>query len=85
LLEEKFNTYFISDQSKLISKENIQHFDVRTKIENHTENYIPSKETVNVILTSGASCPDSVVEEVMLKLISYFEDLKNIEEVVKEL
>ena len=85
LLEEKFKTYFISDQSKIISKDNIQHFNIKTKIEDHSKNYIPLKDVVSIILTSGASCPDSVVEDVMIKLLSYFENLKDIDEVIEEL
>ena len=85
LLEEKFNTYFISDQSKLISRDRIQHFNVKTKIEDYSENYIPAKDFVSIILTSGASCPDSVVEDVMLKLLSYFDNLKDIDEVLQGL
>jgi 4-hydroxy-3-methylbut-2-enyl diphosphate reductase len=85
LLEENFKTYFVSDQSKLVSKKKIKHFDINTKIENYTENYIPRKDNVNVILTSGASCPDSVVENVMLKLLSYFDDLAEVDEVISVL
>jgi len=85
LLEENFKTYFVSDQSKLVSKNKIKHFDINTKIENYTENYIPRKDNVNVILTSGASCPDSVVENVMLKLLSYFDDLAEVDEVISVL
>lgn len=85
LLEEEFNTYFISDQSKILSKNKIQHFDIRTKIENHTNDYIPNKKVVRVILTSGASCPDSVVEDVMIKMLSYFDDLKEINQVIQSI
>lgn len=85
LLGDKFKTYFISDQSKLLSKHRIQHFNIKTKIEDYIDNYFPDKEIISIILTSGASCPDSVVEEVMLKLLSYFDNLKDIDEVVKQL
>jgi len=85
LLETKFQTYFISDQSKVISKEKIHHFNTITKMESSTSNFIPKKEFVKVILTSGASCPDSIVEEVMIKLLSYFNNFKNIDEVISAL
>ncbi len=79
LLEEKFVTYFISDQSKLISKNSINHFEYSTKTEVSSENYLPNKESVKIIITSGASCPDSVVEAVMLKLLSFY-NIENPEE-----
>lgn len=79
LLEEKFVTYFISDQSKLISKNSINHFEYSTKNEVSSENYLPKKDLVKIIITSGASCPDSVVEAVMLKLLSFY-NIENPEE-----
>lgn len=85
LLEEKFNTFFISDKSKIISREQIQHFNTISKDETITENFIPKKDFVKIIITSGASCPDSVVEDVMLKLLSYFNITSKIESVVAEL
>jgi len=85
LLEEKFNTFFISDKSKIISENKIQHFNTTAKIETITDNFIPQKDFVKIIITSGASCPDSVVEGVMLKLLSYFKIQFDIETVVSRL
>ncbi|MBK8944522.1 MAG: 4-hydroxy-3-methylbut-2-enyl diphosphate reductase [Ignavibacteriae bacterium] len=84
LLEEKFQTYFISDQSKLISKKLINHFDYGTKTEISTENFLPEKEIINIIITSGASCPDSVVEAVMLKLLSFYNVENPIEKIFSQ-
>lgn len=33
-------------------------------------------------ITSGASCPDVLVDEVMLKLLSYFDEAKEVDEVI---
>jgi 4-hydroxy-3-methylbut-2-enyl diphosphate reductase len=82
LLEQKFPTYFISSADKIISDTEISHFDYRTKTEQTTNNFLPSSEKVSIVLTSGASCPDAVVDEVLNKLLSYFEKVKEIEEVV---
>ncbi|TAL57856.1 MAG: 4-hydroxy-3-methylbut-2-enyl diphosphate reductase [Bacteroidetes bacterium] len=38
---------------------------------------------VSIILTSGASCPDAVVERVMMKMLSYFENVKPTEKVME--
>jgi 4-hydroxy-3-methylbut-2-enyl diphosphate reductase len=82
LLEQKFPTYFISSADKIISDTEISHFDYRTKTEQTTNNFLPFSEKVSIVLTSGASCPDAVVDEVLNKLLSYFEKVKEIEEVV---
>ena len=38
-----------------------------------TSNYLPKKTLVNILITSGASCPDAIVENIIEKLVSYFE------------
>jgi 4-hydroxy-3-methylbut-2-enyl diphosphate reductase len=85
LCEEKHTTYFISSADKIISRDSISHYDIRTKSVKLTTNYIPSKSPVNIILTSGASCPDSVVDEVLHKILSYFEGLRTTDEVLSEI
>ncbi|MBN8667608.1 MAG: 4-hydroxy-3-methylbut-2-enyl diphosphate reductase [Chitinophagales bacterium] len=73
LCEEKLPTYFIRDESKLLSKEEIEHFDFHHKLEKTTTNYLPEKEPVDILITSGASCPDAIVERVINRLRSLFE------------
>lgn len=73
LCEEKLPTYFIRDESKLLSKEEIEHFDFHHKLEKTTKNYLPEKEPVDILITSGASCPDAIVERVINRLRSLFE------------
>ena len=84
LCEEKLPTYFISSSDKILSKNLITHFDFHNQTELTTENYLPEKNPVKIILTSGASCPDSIVDEVLQKVLSYFDNTKKIEEVMKE-
>lgn len=74
LLEEKFSTYFISDETKILSAEEILHFDLQSYKEIKSNNYIPNKEQITIALTSGASCPDSIVDSVIQKLISLYKD-----------
>jgi 4-hydroxy-3-methylbut-2-enyl diphosphate reductase len=75
LLEEKFPTYFISEADKLISRNEILHFDLRTHSEILSRDYFPSKAPVTIAVTSGASCPDSIVDKVLNRLISFFENI----------
>jgi len=72
LLEEKFPTYFISDETKINSPEVITHFDLHEKREKITKNYLPKNDIVNIAATSGASCPDSTVDRVIKKLSSFY-------------
>lgn len=68
LLERKFPTYYIKDASE-INGSSVQHFDYHQKEMQYTQDFIPSKEQVRIVLTSGASCPDSIVENVMYQLL----------------
>ncbi len=84
LCEEKLPTYFISSADKIISQHTINHFDIHLKTEKVSKNFIPNKQKLGILLTSGASCPDSVVDEVLQKVHSFFDDAKSIENVLSE-
>ena len=84
LCEEKLPTYFISSADKILSKELISHFNIHRQLELSTHNFLPVKEPVKIILTSGASCPDSIVDEVLQKIISLFEQVKSPDEVMND-
>lgn len=84
LCEERLPTYFISSADKIISKELISHFNIHNQIELASNNFLPKKEPVKIILTSGASCPDSIVDEVLQKILSYFNKVKDLKEVLND-
>lgn len=85
LLEGKFPTYFISSDEKIISPNEILHFNITSQKEELTEGYLPVKKPVNIVVTSGASCPDSLVDRVLLKILSFYKNVKNIDEVLRSL
>ena len=76
MCEEKLPTYFISSEEKILSDNVIKHFNIHQHKEIETANYLPSKDVVDIILTSGASCPDAVVEAVLRKIHSFFPQCK---------
>lgn len=81
LCEEKLPTYFINDAEKILSSKEILHCNWRTKQEYLSKDYLPSKIPVTVLITSGASCPDAVVESVIEKLASFFSADKKLDEI----
>lgn len=85
LCEEKVPTFFISSAEEIKSRTTIKHFDFHNKENVSSENYLPDKQPIDIILTSGASCPDTLVDEVLEKVLSYFEGVRSKEEVQKEL
>ena len=85
LCEEKLPTYFINDEDKIISATEILHFNRKTKREMITSYFLPKDQPVRMLLTSGASCPDALVEGVIRKLSGFFPDAKTIEEVMNQI
>ncbi len=84
LCEEKLPTYFISHEEKIISAKDILHYNFHHKDEVLTTHYLPSKEPVKILITSGASCPDALVEGVIQKLVGYFAVIKNVEGLIEQ-
>ena len=85
LCELKLPTYFISSAQEIVSKNQINHFDFSNQEHLVTRNYLPEKTPVDIILTSGASCPDSLVDEVLQKIISYYPNSKKVNDVIREI
>lgn len=84
LCERKFPTYFISSEREIISENEIQHFNYHKHELLKTQNFLPEKDKVTIAITSGASCPDAIVDAVLKKLLSCFEGVKPLAEVVDE-
>ncbi len=82
LCEEKLPTYFINDEEKIISPTEIVHYNYRTKVEEITSYFLPNKQPVKILLTSGASCPDALVEGVIRKVVDIFPTGRSINEVI---
>ncbi|GGC11323.1 4-hydroxy-3-methylbut-2-enyl diphosphate reductase [Dyadobacter sediminis] len=83
LCEQKFPTYFIESVNKLLDNELIRHFDLFKKEEVVTKHYLPETTPARIMLTCGASCPDAVVEAILMRLLSFFEGTKPVEEVMQ--
>ncbi|UEG49006.1 4-hydroxy-3-methylbut-2-enyl diphosphate reductase [Ferruginibacter lapsinanis] len=82
LCEEKLPTYFINSADKMISSSEIIHYNYHTKKEVTTSDFLHHKEPVKILITSGASCPDALVEGVIEKLVSYFPTSKKTAEII---
>jgi 4-hydroxy-3-methylbut-2-enyl diphosphate reductase len=72
LCEEKLPTYFISSEEKVLSATDILHYDFHNRREVLTGNYLPAGKVAKILLTSGASCPDALVEGIIHKLNGFF-------------
>jgi 4-hydroxy-3-methylbut-2-enyl diphosphate reductase len=84
LCEEKLPTYFINTDEKILSGKEILHYNFHTKQELLTANYLPARSPVRILITSGASCPDAVVEAIINKLTGFFPDARKVNELVSD-
>jgi len=86
LCEEKLPTYFVNSSKEIIDAKQIHHFQYQKKELVYTNGYLPKdKEVTRIILTSGASCPDTIVDDVLDKVLSFYDSSITKENVINNL
>jgi 4-hydroxy-3-methylbut-2-enyl diphosphate reductase len=71
LCEMKIPTYFVEGPDQLISREEILHFDLRIHEEKSKTGWLQGNNPLRILITSGASCPDAIVESVIHKIAGF--------------
>ncbi len=84
LCEQRFSTFFINSENEIRSRQEIHHFKYHRKQKVITHEFLPDKNPVKIVLTSGASCPDTLVDRVLFKMLGFFEGTKSTEEVLAD-
>ncbi len=79
---EQMPTYFIKDAEEIRSESEIRHFDLATKKTAVATDWLPDNRPLTVALTSGASCPDAIVDAVLLRVLSFFDPARTLDEVL---
>lgn len=85
LCEQQLPTYFINSEEKLLSAQEIRHYNFHTKEEYTATGYLPARQPARILITSGASCPDAVVESVIRKIASFYGVEDKLEAITNEL
>lgn len=85
LCEAQLPTYYIQNEEKILPNGDILHYQMPEKDETLTHRFLPEKNPVKILLTSGASCPDALVEQVIQKLVFLFPGAKTVNEVAQGL
>jgi len=67
--EAKLPTYFIRNASRLESRDSIVHYSSHEKCEVSTGNWLPH-EPVVIGITAGASCPNNLIEDTIIRVFS---------------
>jgi 4-hydroxy-3-methylbut-2-enyl diphosphate reductase len=85
LCEEKLPTWFIGSEEKILSPEEILHYNIHERKEELARDWLPvangASAPTRILITSGASCPDALVEAVIRKLAAFY----GVEQAVEEL
>ncbi len=83
LCENRLPTYFIQNEEKILSRHEILHYHFESREEQVTHDFLPSKPVARILITSGASCPDALVEAVISKLASLYALEQKMDELAK--
>jgi 4-hydroxy-3-methylbut-2-enyl diphosphate reductase len=65
--EEKLPTYFVRNATRLVSDNEILHYDLHRREEVIAKDWLPKGKIV-VGITAGASCPNNLIEETLVRL-----------------
>lgn len=84
LCEEVLPTYYISSEEEMQADGSIKHWHFHDKKEMSTEAFLPAKEEIKVLISSGASCPDALVEGVIRSLRDRVPGCRSMESVENE-
>lgn len=79
ILEKSIPTFFIKGADELLSSNIVRTFNIHNKtIEERS--FLPNRFPLKIAITSGASCPDAIVDRVMMKILALIQDPCTIEE-----
>ena len=84
LMESKYPVYFIKGASEILSNIEIQHFDIHKKQVVKQNDYMPNNEVISIAITSGASCPDSIMDRVIHRILDILEVKISLEDIYVE-
>ncbi len=82
LCERAMPTYFIKDADEIRSATEIRHFDLHQKEVVTSSDWLVPKRPVEIVVSCGASCPDAILDEVLVRLLDFFPDAAPIDDVV---
>ncbi len=85
LCEEKLTTYFINGADKITDDNTIFHYNLRTHEEKPSTNFLPLNRPVKILISSGASCPDAMVEAVIEKIAAMRNSSEKLQELKNEM
>ncbi len=62
-------SYLIADHEELLDSCRVRHYDIEQRQTRTTEGWLPAHRPLRVVVTSGASCPDTLMNQVVERLV----------------
>lgn len=72
ICEQAMPSYLIGGPEELLSRDRIQHFDIHEKKVVVADSWLPEQLPATIAVTSGASCPDVLMNGVVQTVAGYF-------------
>jgi 4-hydroxy-3-methylbut-2-enyl diphosphate reductase len=83
LCQRRMPTYFIEGEEEILSPSSIRSFSLKSREVVITENWLPDRRPIEIVLTCGASCPDAILDAVLLRVLSFFAGTRPVEDVIE--
>jgi len=83
LCKKAMPTYFIQSATEIESDGEIHHFDLSKRQVMTTHGWLPDQRPLDIVVTCGASCPDAIVDEVLLRVLSLFKETRPLDKVLE--
>lgn len=72
LCEGKVPSFYVKDSDEILNRDEIRHLVLPEKKIVVSKNWLPRKDSVHILISAGASCPDAMVETVIAKISGFF-------------
>ncbi len=72
ICSEIMPSFLIANSDEINSRHSIRHFDIHAKQMAESQDWLPGKFPVRLIITSGASCPDILMNQVLQKVAGFY-------------
>jgi 4-hydroxy-3-methylbut-2-enyl diphosphate reductase len=79
ILGEKMPVYFVRNSDDIISKDRARVFNFKSLKEEEVNPSVLFEENLKLVVTSGASCPDKIVDLVIQKIVALRGETESIE------
>ncbi len=72
ICSEVMPSFLIANSDEILSQHGIRHFDIHAKQMAESQDWLPGELPVRLIITSGASCPDILMNQVLQKVAGFY-------------